>query len=188
MTNQEFIEKYGEEEGRRRIAKRNEFNRIWRKEHTEYYIEYNKKHRERINANARAYQATRRDKQQEWMQNYHETPEGRAVNLLTSYRQFDTRKFGEVPQLTRFDILTKCFSENSKCVYCGETRWTELGLDRLTNRLPHNSWNTVTCCKNCNNKRNKKTIEEFLAVKGLTFDEWVEQNNGEYSDYMTICY
>ena len=187
MTNIEIIEKYGEEKGREIIEKRQAASRKWHAEHKDYYRKYIEEHRQQWNGYARKYQSKHRQEQRDRLQDYHDKPEGRAVNLLTSYRQFDTRRFGEAPQLTRFDIITKCFSDNSRCVYCGETTWTELGLDRITNEKPHSTFNTVPCCKKCNNKRNRKTFDEFLVYLGLTLEEWMEKNNAVFSDELKIC-
>ena len=51
---------------------------------------------------------------------------------------------------------------NDHCLYCGETDWIKLGLDRIDNSKPHTPDNVVTCCEKCNTKRGNKSYEEFL--------------------------
>lgn len=186
MTNAEIYERYGKEKGQEMIDRKNAKTKAWYHSHKEHHKKYIEEHREHINEIARKYQAKHREVQQARVNEYHNKPEGRAVNLLTSYRQFDAEKFGELPQLTRFDILVKCFSENSMCVYCGNTTWTELGLDRFTNEKPHNVWNTVTCCKKCNVKRHRRKFEAYLESLGLTFEEWMANNDGRFSEGLII--
>lgn len=141
-----------------RKAKNREYNRRWRE-----------KHREQWNAHMR-----------KMVNDYHETKQGRAVNLLTSYRQFDARKFGVYPNLTKEDIIRICFSDDSKCIWCGETDWHKLGLDRHTNQEPHDVGNVYCACHDCNVRRHKKTMGEFIEALGLTFDQWMEQTGSKW--------
>lgn len=189
MKNSEFYEKYGPEEGQRRIDKKNKARREWWQRNKGYSQEWIEQNRQKWNEYARRYQSKHREEQQKRVNDYHEKPEGRAVNLLTSYVQFDRDRKGWLDtQLTRFDIMAKCFSDNSKCVWCGETDWKVLGLDRVTNSKPHDVHNTVCSCRKCNIKRQGKTMQEYLDKLGLTFDQWLEQNGGSYSDGMVISY
>ena len=190
MTNKEIIEKYGEEEGRKIIEQRNEYNRQWRKERPgygkEYFKQYVKDHREQWNGYARKYQSKHRQEQRDRVNAYHNSISGRVTNLYTSYRQYDIRYLEEEPQLTRAQLLAKL--EGAKCVYCKCDDIMVLGLDRINNSKPHSVWNTVCSCRKCNVSRNRKSFEDYLAYRGITLEEWMEQNNAVFSDELRIQY
>lgn len=165
----------------RRAANR-EANKRWLAKNPDYSKNYRATHREQINAKAREYQAKRRQKQRDWMNNYHQTKEGRATNLLNSYIQMDLEAERGLPNLTRDDIMRKCFSDTSKCVYCGETDWHVLGLDRINNDIPHHASNCVCACHDCNVGRYRKPLREYIGTKGLAWDEWMAKNDMSYAE------
>ena len=169
---------------------RKEYYRKYYRDHKEKILEYQKRynetHREKINERTRRYQSKHRQPQRDRMNNYHETKEGRATNLLNSYRQFDARR-GWDTVLTRDDIVRICFSEDSKCVYCGINDWHVLGLDRIDNSKPHDPINTVCCCKSCNQSRHRRTLEGFFKKIGTTWEEFMKKNGAVYGDdYLVI--
>ena len=47
------------------------------------------------------------------------------------------------------------------CVFCGESDWYKIGLDRKDNRLGHIRGNLQPCCKRCNSKKRELSNEEF---------------------------
>lgn len=178
-----------------------EYFRKWREAHKEHLREYNKKywlehkeeltkyqrqyheeHRDHIRARMRQYISEHREEQNKRVNNYHQTKRGRATNLLASYVQFDLNKGYRRPYLTRDDIIRKCFSEDSKCVYCGEDDWHVLGLDRIIREQPHDNTNTLCCCHSCNCKRNRFGFMWYLSELGLTFEDFLKQNGAEYGD------
>lgn len=176
-----------------RLAKQREYQKRWRDAHpgyqTAYMKKYRQEHKEKWNENCREYQRRHRAEQRKRMNDYHETKKGRATNLLNSYVQADLERRGVRPNLTQDDIMRKCFEPGCKCVYCGETDWHLLGLDRIDNELPHDNTNTICSCRNCNTKRYVKNFGIYLTELGFeTLDQWVEFNDGSYSDSITIKY
>lgn len=196
-----------------RKAKRREYNKRWHEAHPGYRTAYMKKyrqehreelnekcrgyqrkyretHREQLNEKCREYQRKHREAQRKRMNDYHETKKGRATNLLNSYVQADLERRGRRPELTQDDVIRKCFSDNSKCVYCGETSWKLLGLDRIDNSKAHDAHNTVCSCSNCNIKRYVKPFGQFLQEKGYpTFEDWMESVGATYAeDTLTVKY
>lgn len=186
MTNAEIYERYGKEKGQEMIDRKNAKTKAWYHSHKEHHKKYIEEHREHINEIARKYQSKHREVQQARVNEYHKTLSGRAMNLYTSMRQYDAEHMGVLPVLTREDIVAKAMGVDSRCVYCGCDDPYMLGLDRINNRTPHHVWNTVTCCKRCNCKRNRRTFEEFLALKNLTLEEWMANNDGRFSDGLII--
>jgi len=89
----------------------------------------------------------------------------RANNLVSNYR-FKDRKlnFGET-DLTVDDFIELCLNG---CVYCGETNWKVLGLDRIDNTKPHTKENCVCSCWECNNKKGR--IEHSRPVIQYTIN------------------
>lgn len=172
---------------------RREYMRKWREAHPGYNTEYSRKwreeHRERFNERCRQYQERNREAQQKRMNNYHQTKEGRATNLLAAYVQMDLERRGVRPNLTREDIMRICFSEDSKCVFCQTTDWKVLGLDRIDNSKPHDASNCLCCCHDCNVAKYKKTLGEFIKLKGYnTFEEWLKINKMWYAQPLIIQY
>jgi 5-methylcytosine-specific restriction endonuclease McrA len=47
------------------------------------------------------------------------------------------------------------------CVWCGQSDWHKIGLDRKDNRFGHIRNNIQPCCKRCNEKKGKLSNEEF---------------------------
>ena len=174
-----------------RREKRREYYRKYYREHKEeiagYQRKYVRSHKEQTNARARKYQAKHRQPQRDRMNRYHETKEGRATNLLNSYRQYDLRKGWENTELTREYIMRVCFSEGCRCVYCGNDDWQVLGLDRIKNDEPHVPLNTVCCCKRCNTSRHRRTLEGYLNKMSMSWDDFMRQNGAGYGDdYIVI--
>lgn len=157
----------------------------------EYQRQYYAENRERLMPLFKKYRQEHRDEQNKRVNDYHQTKYGRATNLLSSYVQFDTKYKGwRRPHLTQDDIIRKCFNDGCKCVFCGETSWRKLGLDRINNDLPHDALNTMCCCHSCNCKRQRKGFEQFLALKGFgSFDDWMETVGAIYGpDALTVKY
>lgn len=120
-------------------------------ENLEYYKDYNKK-----------YYEENRERELERKKQYHSTPNGRANMILHGYRWSDKLYNRGECTLTADWIINNIFS--SKCHYCGETDWKELGCDRIDNSKPHTEDNVVCCCEECNKKRNKKEYNEFIKI------------------------
>ena len=173
---------------------RREYMRQWRQAHKEQLAEYNKRwqenNRERLNEYHRNYQAKHREEQRQRMNDYHQTKEGRATNLLAAYVQMDLERRGVRPVLTQADIMRMCFSDDSKCVYCGETDWTKLGLDRIDNDRPHDVNNVLCSCHDCNVERYRRPLGEYVMEKrGMSWEEFMKRNNMTYAcGFFTIRY
>lgn len=167
----EYLRKY-------RKKFREEHSEEYKARNREYQRKYRETHREHHNEYCREYQRKHKEAQQKRMNNYHQTKKGRAMNLLTSYVQMDLeRRGGERPQLTQEDIMRMCMSDDSKCVYCENTNWKELGLDRINNDLPHHAWNCVCACHDCNVKRYTKDFGEYVLERCGTWEQFAKQNN-----------
>lgn len=137
-----------------------EQQRQYRKENTEKIAEYRKQYRKDNAEYFKQYHQANREKIAEYDKEYKKTPMGRAKNLVNAYKQNDKKyNRGECTLTTKW-IVDNIF--NSKCIYCGESDWRKLGCDRIDNSLPHTPSNVVCCCGECNNKRQKKSFEEFI--------------------------
>lgn len=90
----------------------------------------------------------------------------RSKMLIASYRYRDKKRFNKEIDLDVDWFIDNIF--NSKCIYCGETNWRELGCDRIDNNKPHTKDNVVCCCSTCNRMRGDDfTIDEFLRIGKL---------------------
>ena len=156
--------------------RRAELNRAWKKAHPGYMLEWQRRNKDRTRMYTKKYYDAGKvdyDQVKDAVNRYHQTPKGRAQNLLTSYRQFDNRK-GFVCDLTA-EYIEKAIT-TERCVWCGETDWHLLGLDRIRNDRSHAFGNVMCSCRSCNIKRAQRTIEENLERIGGELDEWVENN------------
>lgn len=87
----------------------------------------------------------------------------RAKLLITSYRYRDKKKFNKPIDLDVDWFIDNIF--NSKCIYCGENDWKELGADRIDNDKPHTKDNIVCCCSTCNRMRGDTfSVKEFKQI------------------------
>lgn len=148
-----FIELHGEEAWQEHLKKDRERYVREREKRIAYQSKYNEEHREEINKRQREYGAK-----------YYDTPKGRACYLVSGYRCMDkNRGIGETT-ITQEWILENIFK--SKCIYCGNDNWRELGCDRIDNNLPHTPENVVCACVSCNNTRaDRYSVEEFMAIR-----------------------
>lgn len=153
LKKERFIELHGEEAWQKQLEKYKERYQREKEKRIAYQREYNKTHREKINK-----------RQREYDPKYYDTKQGRAAYLVSGYRCMDkNRGLGETT-ITQKWILENIL--NSKCVYCGNTDWKELGCDRIDNTLPHTPDNVVCACFKCNNTRSDRwTFEEFMEYK-----------------------
>ena len=172
------------------IQKRKEYRKAYRQKNKEKIREYQKAWRLANPEKWQSYQDKWKEQNREQylemvgkaVNKWHQKDTGRASNLLASYVQFDRRYGYDPTDLTRDDILRLCYSNESKCVYCGCTDHEQLGLERISNKVGHHVWNVVTSCRDCNVKRARRGFDEYLTLRGITFDQWLQQNGGSYGD------
>lgn len=110
---------------------------------------YSKKYREKTNYNKK----------------YRDTKNGRAANLLSSYKKSDIKSNRDECTLTRSWIIDKIFT--ASCIYCGDSDWKHLGCDRIDNSKPHTPENCVCSCGICNIERGflDMSIDEFKKYR-----------------------
>ena len=88
----------------------------------------------------------------------------RANKLSLNYywHDFKTYGFTNPQKIDKNWIVDNGFTE---CIYCGETDWRKLGLDRINNSKPHTEDNVVPCCRRCNIIRgNRFTVDEMKEI------------------------
>ncbi len=157
--------------------RRRELNRRWKEAHPGYMLEWQRNHREKTRAYSKRYYDQGKvdyDQVKENVNRYHQTPKGRSQNLLTSYRQFDNRKGFECDLTAEYieEVIT-----TQHCVWCGETDWHLLGLDRIRNDRGHTIGNVMCSCRSCNTKRAQRTVQRNLNERlGRDLEEWIETN------------
>ena len=98
----------------------------------------------------------------QYFKQYNKTPMGRAVHLVSGYRQSDKDANRGECTLTPEWMVDNIFTQ--PCHWCNKTDWTKMGCDRIDNDKPHTPDNVNPCCDDCNKKRGKKTYEEFLEI------------------------
>lgn len=85
----------------------------------------------------------------------------RANSLMGGYRTTD-RKKGIEFNITR-QVTMSLLSQ--PCIYCGDLRLWNMGIDRIDNNLGHIIGNVVPCCYECNTARsNNFNFNEMLLI------------------------
>lgn len=189
MKKQEFIDRYGEEAYKELLKKKRDYyknnrehcklicktwndnnadrvkenQRLYREKHKEKLSSKNKEYREQNKEQLieclKQYRKEHKEELSEKAKNKRNTQEGRALNLINSYRTFDKNR-GYETELPLNWIIERIF--NSTCVYCGESDWHKLGCDRIDNTKGHTTDNVVCSCLSCNAKRRATPFQEFL--------------------------
>lgn len=144
---------------------RSEYMKLWGNEHKEERTDYMKQWNEEHKEEKTEYMKQWREDNQDYYKQYRQTPIGRGNCLAADYRKSDKHYNRGECTIEGEWIVDNIFS--SKCFYCGETDWTELGCDRIDNSLPHTPDNVVCCCEECNKKRGSKSFEEFCKEMGV---------------------
>lgn len=144
----------------------NQYTKKWRVDNLTYYKEYYSENVEHLKQYSKQYMKQHYvehiEAVKQYMKKYNNTKRGRAVYLASSYKKADKKADREN------NIDAKWIQENifpSKCIYCGETNWRELGCDRIDNSIGHLVDNVVCCCGKCNIERGTKPFKEFLTLK-----------------------
>ena len=133
----------------------------------EYYIT----HREEISVYSAlhkeersAYNKSWRKIHKDYMSERRSTPIGRAESLLGSYNIRDKQRGFD----TSLNVDSKWIIENifnQQCVYCGESDWRKLGIDRIDNNRGHTPDNCICSCRKCNeNRSDRYSVEEFKLL------------------------
>lgn len=132
-----------------------------RKSNAKYYQKNKEKVLEQQKEYKKQWYQDNKEKELERKKEYNNTPMGRAVYLVSSYKKADKQHNRGECTLTTQWIIDNIFSK--PCHYnCGKKGWELIGCDRIDNGLPHTPDNVVPCCEECNNKRGRKTYEEFV--------------------------
>ena len=87
-------------------------------------------------------------------------PHYNAGRLLRRYRQSDIQYNRGQCTLTAEWIEENIYKKG--CLYCNETDWHKLGCDRVDNSKPHTPNNVVPCCKECNQKRQRRKFLDYF--------------------------
>lgn len=148
------------ERNKEKIAK---YHKEWRKK-TNYRYKLTEEQKEQNRKRAKLYRLTNKEYCKAKYKEWRKTPIGRASHQISNYKSRDKKYNREIPDFDAKWMVENIYSK--PCYYCGETDWTKLGCDRIDNTKGHTKDNIVTCCKKCNDKRQKQSIEEFKKSKG----------------------
>lgn len=129
---------------------------------------YNEKS-EYLKQYAKQYRLEHPEYNKEYYKKYYSTLEGYCRCLLRTYKHSD-KKYNRIKTSVPNNYITLEFftqAVQQPCTYCKKHKiFTEMGLDRKDNSLPHTIDNCVPCCTECNVKRGRwYTHEEFKDIK-----------------------
>lgn len=100
---------------------------------------------------------------------YRGTPMGRAVRLVSNYKNDDKQANRGEGDLTAQWVVDNILSK--PCAHCGKNDWKKLGCNRLDNSKPHTMDNVEPCCFECNSKlyykEHKKKVGKFTLYDKL---------------------
>lgn len=95
---------------------------------------------------------------------YHSNKECRAKSQESAYICHDRNRGFDTSNNVNADFIANEYSKG--CVYCGETDWHNLGLDRIDNSKPHTKDNVVCCCGRCNTIRSDRLTHKEMKIVG----------------------
>ena len=155
LSKTDYIAKHGEKAWETEKVKRSAYQK-------EYYC----KNKETKTAKQKKYRKT--DQYKEWRRDYDKdrrnTMKGRAHSLLCAYKETDKQRDLGPCTITEEWIMENIF--NSTCVYCGDSNWKNLGVDRIDNEKAHTPENSVCACVVCNAERaNRFSVSEFVEYR-----------------------
>lgn len=107
--------------------------------------------------------AAERERVLKAMKIWHSSKGGRANNLANAYKQLDRNARRGESTITPQWIMDNIFT--SKCYWCGETDWRELGCDRILQHLPHTPDNVICSCGKCNVERGIHSFDWFTKFQ-----------------------
>lgn len=107
--------------------------------------------------------AAERERVLKAMKIWHSSKGGRANNLANAYKQLDRNARRGESTITPQWIMDNIFT--SKCYWCGETDWRELGCDRIHQHLPHTPDNVICSCGKCNVERGIHSFDWFTKYQ-----------------------
>lgn len=177
----DYIAQYGEDAWKLESKRRYQFGKNWRSKNPEYNKKWKKEYRdnntekcrekdkkyysenaEKAKERSRAYKSKNIQYYTNYNKEYYKTQKGRAIILNGSYIESDKAKgFSTDQNIDEKWIIENIF--NSSCIYCGESDWAKLGVDRIDNTKGHTPDNCVCACERCNKRRQDKySVEEFV--------------------------
>jgi 5-methylcytosine-specific restriction endonuclease McrA len=138
-----------------------------------YQKEYRNNNKDKISKYKKEYNTNNRDRINKQMREYYTTEKGKLSNKLNSQNRHYRKKYNTNPgdRLTtaQIEYLTEVYTN---CAYCN----TELTLDNthiehihpLSKGGSHSIDNVVLACKDCNLRKNSKTLDQWLNETGYT--------------------
>ena len=109
------------------------------------------------------YQEAHREEIKEYQRKRIKGIYGRAYNLSKGYEQMDKKAGRNESTITPEWIIGNIFA--SKCYWCGETDWRQLGCDRIDNTKPHTPDNVICSCGKCNVERGRHSFDWFTKYQ-----------------------
>lgn len=88
---------------------------------------------------------------------------GRAYLLSKNYEQMDKNANRGECTITPDWIIGNIFT--SKCYWCGETDWRQLGCDRIDNTKSHTPDNVICSCSKCNVERGRHSFDWYTKYQ-----------------------
>ena len=114
---------------------------------------------EQIRKYYQTHKEEKRDIEKERSKNFRSGVYGRAYLLSKNYEKMDKNANRGESTITPEWIIGNIFA--SKCYWCGETDWRQLGCDRIDNTKAHTPDNVVCSCSRCNIERNRHSMDYF---------------------------
>lgn len=146
--------------------KRKESQKQWKEKNKEKWKKYLKEYYKNNKDSFKKRYEEKSELIKEYSKQYMSTKKGRAVNITSTNNRTDRNRGFDISNNVTNDWVVENIFNGQKCIYCGETDWKKLGVDRVDNKKPHTPDNVVCCCGECNVKRGDRyTIEEFIEYR-----------------------
>jgi 5-methylcytosine-specific restriction endonuclease McrA len=138
-----------------------------------YQKEYYDNNRDKIAKYHKEYNDNNKDKISKYQKEYYKTERGKLISKLNSQNRHYRKKYntnpGDILTTTQIEYLAEVYKQ---CAYCNTELTSEnTHIDHihpLSKEGSHSIDNVVLACKDCNLRKNAKTLDQWLDETGYS--------------------
>jgi 5-methylcytosine-specific restriction endonuclease McrA len=176
-NNRDKMSKYNKEyynNNKNRLIKyQKEYRNNNRDKIAKYQKEYYDNNRDKIAKYHKEYNDNNKDKISKYQKEYYKTERGKLISKLNSQNRHYRKKYntnpGDILTTTQIEYLAEVYKQ---CAYCNTELTSEnTHIDHihpLSKEGSHSIDNVVLACKDCNLRKNAKTLDQWLDETGYS--------------------
>jgi 5-methylcytosine-specific restriction endonuclease McrA len=150
-----------------------QYNKRWREANRDYQRHYYKANKEKKSQYNKRWNEANKEKKSQCNREYRQTEKGKLVTRLSQHNRRYRKQYNTNPgdRLTtnQIEYLTEIYTH---CAYCGKELTSDNThiehIQPLSKGGAHSIDNVVLACKDCNLRKNAKTLDQWLSVTGYS--------------------